>query len=548
MPADEILAAVQDRRFLLQDFVPLSESLDWTLAHLYWQQAGAAAFLSDRVPTRVVSDGNLSAGAAEVFFTSLLAAEGRGELEGTIEVLEVGVGSGLFARYFLDEFRSICQDYKKNYYDRLVYLASDASRKMLDDIAARGVLAAHEGRYRLQVADACGRFLGLDSGLRFRWITFNYVLDVLPATVLRLDGEELREMRLATSFARDVAIIDPSLPDPEEIRRIIDSNDRAQMAKLVSLYPYLSLNHRFEPIDPASLPHSYSLLASTPPGQHLVVHNYGAAACLEQALFLLHPLGCIQIADYTPPENKDTIDLLYRHEHYAGSTAMGLNFRMLAHLAESANLQWLEPEGANGLIEIRLLAHSVAPPVAECFRRRFGAGAFEWRMEHLRKARKLAGEGSYEAALCSYREALARQPRNWWLLEEIGRFLLDTLQDADAALALADEGISINPIQPGLHLLRADALLARERTVDGEIAARQALDLDPKNVDAYYSLVRALRLMNQCSEALAKVAEALALEGGKHRRDVLQAEQQAIVALLTWRASRRDRLLSGRYG
>src|SRR5262245_6886561 len=98
--ADDILAGVQDRRVLLQDFVPLTESLDWRLGQLYWQQAGAAAFLSDHVPTRVISDGNLSAGCAEVFFTSLLAAESRGDLNGPIEALEIGTGSGLFARFF----------------------------------------------------------------------------------------------------------------------------------------------------------------------------------------------------------------------------------------------------------------------------------------------------------------------------------------------------------------------------------------------------------------------------------------------------------------
>src|SRR5436190_17367018 len=102
--AEAILAKAQSNRPVIQDFVPLAESLEWRLGQEYLRQRGNKAFLSDAhpVPFVINNDGALSHSAAAVLFASLEAADQAGALPAELFVLELGIGVGLFARYFLD--------------------------------------------------------------------------------------------------------------------------------------------------------------------------------------------------------------------------------------------------------------------------------------------------------------------------------------------------------------------------------------------------------------------------------------------------------------
>src|SRR5882724_7521747 len=80
--AEAILAKAQSGRSVIQDFVPLADSLEWQLGQEYLRQRGNKAFLSDASPVPFVinNNGTLSRNAAEVFFASLLDAEEKGPL------------------------------------------------------------------------------------------------------------------------------------------------------------------------------------------------------------------------------------------------------------------------------------------------------------------------------------------------------------------------------------------------------------------------------------------------------------------------------------
>src|SRR5205809_118756 len=154
--AEEILAAARAGRTVIQDYRPLADSLDWELGQRYLRQRGSKAFLADATPVPFVinNDGTLSRNAAEVFFASLQAADAAGTLEPDLFVLELGIGVGLFARFFLDAFRDLCGQHGKDYYERLRYVAADRSEKMLLDACRHGTFFNHPGRYLLRVADA----------------------------------------------------------------------------------------------------------------------------------------------------------------------------------------------------------------------------------------------------------------------------------------------------------------------------------------------------------------------------------------------------------
>jgi hypothetical protein len=144
------------------------------------------------VPFIINNDGALSHDAAEVFFTSLLEAEKTGPLESVIFVLELGIGVGLFARFFLDSFRELCFKNSKDYYDRLCYIAADKSPRMLLDLLRHGVLANHPGRFCVRQLDAMEpeKLLGDEmfrgqTGKPLRGVFLNYLLDCLPAACPR---------------------------------------------------------------------------------------------------------------------------------------------------------------------------------------------------------------------------------------------------------------------------------------------------------------------------------------------------------------------------
>src|SRR5262245_19587980 len=107
---EAVLAQAQAGRAVIQDFVPLADSLEWQLGQEWLRQRGNKAFLSEAhpVPFVINNDGALSRNAAELFFASLAEAEHQAPLPADLFVLELGVGVGLFARYFLDAFRDLC--------------------------------------------------------------------------------------------------------------------------------------------------------------------------------------------------------------------------------------------------------------------------------------------------------------------------------------------------------------------------------------------------------------------------------------------------------
>jgi hypothetical protein len=216
---EQLLAHSQAGREIVQDFVASADSLEWSLGQEYLRQRGNKAFLSDAspVPFVVNNDGSLSKNAAEVFFASLVAADKARQLEGDIFVLELGIGVGLFARYFLDHFQEQARRHRTDYYDRVVYIAADRSERMLQDLLRHGVLSGHPGRYRVRQVDAMRPeelLRELASGVGYvsnlpggdghvgnvppqgplRAVFLNYLLDCVPAAVLEFDGERVRQL------------------------------------------------------------------------------------------------------------------------------------------------------------------------------------------------------------------------------------------------------------------------------------------------------------------------------------------------------------------
>jgi tetratricopeptide (TPR) repeat protein len=543
----DTLAAVRTNRAVVQDFCPLADSLEWRLGQSYLRESGTRAFTSDPepVPFAVNNDGNLSVGAAEVLFAALVAAERAGTLGPDVFVLEVGIGVGLFARFFLDAFRDLCAREGKDYYDRLCYVAGDYSEKMLLDAARHGVFANHHGRYALRVVDAscpekalaADPLFGPPGGRPFHAVFLNYLLDCLPAAVLKVEGDEVCLLCVRTCLARGADLRECCDFTVEELVRLAASSDPHGAAALRRAYGLLASEYEYRPVEPAAVPcGEVAVRFARAAGRRSFVHNYGALRALERLLGLLRDDGFVLVNDYGHVRAEDADD--FQHQRYSQSTFVGVNFPLLRHyFADEVAHEWAEPaEDGNTSVHARLLGRRLAPEARACFLDRFGQAARDRLEQGVRSARDRAQSGRFEAALAAYEEALARQPYNWVLMNEVAHFLTFNLRDALAGLEMARAGLACNPACSAvLWNILGDSLFELGRVEESRQAFLRALRINPDDARAHYNLAIVHTRAREYEAALRRIAEALAVDRAGIYRDRLLQTQSEVLAQLAWR-------------
>jgi len=472
----QVLTHAQASREVIQDYCPLAESLEWELGQQYFRERGNKAFISDAIPVPFLinNDGTLSRNAAEVFFTSCQVAEKAGDLEEDIYVLELGIGVGLFARFFLDNFRELCEQHGKDYYDRLCYIAGDLSERMLHDMLRHGVLADHAGHYRIRRINALepdkhlpndAMFRGRD-GKPLRAVFLNYLLDCLPAAILEIDADQVRQLCVRTCLARNVKLDDHTDMSIEQLRERAKSSDTKARDELMEVYGLFASEYDYRPVAPSSIPFGEFAVAFGKPLAKRIMHNYGAIQCLERLLGMLHPNGFVLMNEYgmTSVGREDD----YEHQRFSFATAVGLNFPLLKAYFQKheTKLNWVEPFSGEGRgIETRLLGHQPAHDTIVKFHERFQPAVFQKLDEPVQKARACVKAGRFEMAANFYNEALRMQPRNWYLMGEVSSFLTYQMRDLKAAIDVAKVALSFNPAcSADLWNILGDALYEFGRT------------------------------------------------------------------------------------
>jgi tetratricopeptide (TPR) repeat protein len=534
---EQVLA--QAGRAVVQDFVPLADSLEWQVGQEYLRQRGSQAFLGDAapVPYLVHNDGTLSRQAADVLFASLQAADQVGSLEPDLFVLELGVGVGLFARYFLDEFRALSERHHKGYYDRLCYVLADRSERMLRDVCRHGVLAGHPGRYRLRLADVMNpgeslpqdlAFLGR-TGPPFRAVFLNYLLDCLPASVLDFCEEGAHQLCVRTCVARNVRLEDfTELSAAALAERALRSDPQARQ-DLLEVYGLFASEYDYRPVDLRSVPYGDFARAFARPVSRRLLHSWGALHCLERLQDLVAENGFILVSDYGPTQLGG--DDEFEHQRFSLATFVGVNFPELkAYFGDGGRGRWLEPPDENPSLHARLLSRRPAVDTVVRFAEVFGKAARQRLQEPVQKARDSARVGRFEMAATCYRQALERQPGNWVLLNEIALFLIFSLRDVRAGIDLAKVALAQNPTcSAELWNTLGDGLFEYGRTAEARSAYLQALRVNESDVRAHYNLAWVHQRERDYPAALLVLAEALALDRtGEYRERLLQKQQEVL--------------------
>ena len=541
--ATRLLAEAPAESICLQELRPLADSLDWELGQVAWSRRASRAFLADRVPFAATSDGWLARNAASLLFTALAEADARASLPPVLSVLELGAGLGLFARGFLAAFRDLCRAQGADYYDRLRYLVTDKSKRMLDDLRRSGVLDDHPGRWELRCVDAIRAPDGLDGP--FHAVFMNYVLDSLPATVLHFGKSELRELCVETRLARKGDLADYTDMPLDEILRRARSGSADERATLADVHDLLIADFRFLPTSVDRVPYGHAVVGLVEPGQY-VLHNHGALRCLGHFLPTLQPDGFILIADYGQADGIGS-DQPWQPQRFGPSLAIGLNFPLLATCCrEELACECLGPASDPGSLRCRLVAPRLGEPLARRFRRLFDGDAFAREHEPLTRARACIENGDRDGATRAFADAVRRQSPNWSLLDEIACFMVYTAADYPRGLDLAALTLEINPVCPDPWNTYADALYYLGRFAEARAAIDEALRRNPESPRALLTLAYVHAALRDHAAALRAVADGLRCDRDGSYQDKLLGQQKAILGALTTRRGQRRTALAPR--
>ena len=529
-----LLADAPAESICLQELRPLTESLDWELGQLSWNCRASRAFFADGVPFAATSSGWLASNAAEVLFTALAEAEQRGPLPAVVSVLEVGAGLGLFARGLLSAFRDLCLAREADYYGRLRYIVTDKSERMVDALRRSHVLDAHDGRIELRRLDALDVGDALEASGPLHAAFFNYVLDSLPATVLRADESGLRELCVETRLARKAKLADYTDMSVDEIVRRARSDRAEDRAALADVHDLLAAVCRLRPTSADRVPLGSFVAARAEPGRY-VLHNHGALECLEGVVPGVHPDGFVLIADYGQSDGIAS-EKPWQARRFGSSLAIGLNFPLLeAWCREALGCDCVVPPDEAGALHCRLVGRGMGEPVAERFRRLFGGEARAWQREPLIQARACVKRRDGDGARRAFAEAVRRQGPNWALLDEVARFLVYTAADYARGLDMAALALELNPISPDLWNTYGDALYYLGRMAEARSAIDGSLRRTPENPRALLSLAYVHAAQHDPRAALRAIADGLHHDNRDAYRKGLLAEQQTILNALSRR-------------
>lgn len=533
MTPQEILKRSQASRFVIQDFRPFAHSLEWELGQFYLHKRGSKAFTNDThpIPFAASNDGLLSENAASILFENLAEADNVGGLDDRIFVLEVGIGAGMFARFFLDAFKRLCAARHKNYYERLSYVAADSSEQILIDARDNCLFSDHEGHYVLQrfdvlATDSVSRkpTLGIPQQSFFRAIFLNYLLDCLPAAHLLIAPDGVRELFVRTCLARHIDMKRQLGPDLAQIARKASSVNANERRELADLYEMFHAEYDYLPAAVNDLPYAQFAVdfARTKAFSKRILLNYGAIQCLEGLLDLVQNSGFILINDY---EYKPQTGLAeFQHQVFSNAAFVGVNFSLIRAFFDSTGYSWVQPTNGYDHIRSSLLGKDLGTVTARTFLEQYDKTTYDWIHEPWQAASQEVQAGRVEAAMTHYHEAQRRQPSNWVLINEVASYLTTAFGDPAAGIDMATAAIRLNPNSSELWNTLGVAYHKAKRFVEAEQTYRKALEVNPDDASAWLNLSRVLRRLRRFRESLIAVANGMYLD----HRNTLQCRLKAV--------------------
>jgi Tfp pilus assembly protein PilF len=565
-PVEETPAA---ERILIQDWRPLSESLEWRVSEASWRKTGLDLFVRGDVPYVVNNVAWIAESLAAVVLQSL--DEIRPALD-RIWILELGAGLGLFARQFLDAFRDLCLAGKRDEYDRLTYWVTDGSRRTVKRWIEADIFREHLERVEIGTCDALDpRTVSLEGGATGRifelprgschLVIANYLFDSLPATILRREEHsELHEMQVRTYLEPGMQI--PHLPHlhVDEIKRLVETLETASDERLTPsrtpdgepspheilarVLPYCSfeLNYR-----PRTGPRPWRESDLPGPIVDRVVLNYGAIECLTRVSELLGDQGLIFYRDLGAGSSESSAQLPYS-ARFGPTVVATVNFSLLDGWLSSRGFRVVSPANdETRAIRTRLALRGPFPAAEREFVDRFADDRYGKAELAAAEAMRHVNSGQFRLALAAYRRALEQSPDDWNLLGQTAQFLTQQMLSPSEALELVEQALQINPAfsaflwntRGNCHYVLGDIEGAHRDYL-------RASEIDARDAQAHLNLAYTRASFGELEDALLEIALGLACDSAGYFEASLLAKQKEILLRLEQRRRHEDARASAR--
>jgi tetratricopeptide (TPR) repeat protein len=533
VPASDTLQRVTPWKQLVQDYRPVAASLEWRLARLSWKRQGTQSFAEGSVPFIVNNNGRLSVDAAAVLFAN---CEDSTPEAAPIRVLELGAGTGLFARFFLDEFRDLCLRGSRDFYDRLSYCVTDSSPRTVEQWNESGIFQQHAAHVLARTLDASAA----NEAGPVRAVFCNYILDVLPMAFVRKTAEGWQQLSVRTWINDDAAVLRQYTSlTLDEIRARAASCTPEALQELQPVFPLLECETDFLRVVEDAPPGLAELEDAC--GDGPFAYNYGALGCLESLERVLEDGGFILINDYGPAQIAGPGGY-QPGQRFGPAVAAVVNLPLLERYCLKRGLESWEPVGdATRRLHARLLSRGGLPRTRQAFEARFAAATLDQSEALVDQARQQAASGLLPQALAGYRLAIERNPRNWQVIGEAAEFVTTGLRDPGSGLELARAAIQLNQWYSSyLWRVLGDCLSALERARDAHECYLQACQINPADAEAQLRLADSWIQIGDPARSLEAAARGLANDSNAMlRHEILKKQQQAIDELSRrWHAER----------
>jgi len=462
------------------------------------------------VPYGATSSGRLSDDAVQLLLET-------GPKAAPCRFLEIGAGSGLFAKLFLDMLKAQAPEI----YRDCTYVLTDGNANMLTSLAEYGVLADHADHIETRVFDA-GAPWPADFTSAFDGVFGSYILDSLPVDFLMTGKSGIQRMEARCTLPK---------PDPA-LASALKTPGFSHLTPFLNTAKNLGIQTRY--VKAPSLPFANSIGlaedADTP-----MVHCFGALACVENIAKSLRPNGFAMLSDYgtlIPREPSDLIEF----QNFGASAANAVNFHQLDAHFESGPTAYIKPETEEGHLITRVLYNGPSGDLADLVDLLFG----EVRQQALRlpveAARDMLRGNAFQSARRLYSKAMELQPQNWALAEEVAELLLLPEGDFEGAKALAEFALGLNPLAPGLHRIVAESCYEAGNMEGAKAALETCLRYFGDTAQARL-LQAKLEIENEQFEAaLIAIAQGMAADAEADYRDSLIALQTDILSLISHKA------------
>ncbi len=487
----------------VEDFQPMWNSAAMRIARSAWTDCGLEVFLRMDVPYGATSSGRLSGDAVQLLLET-------GPKTRPCRFLEIGAGSGIFAKIFLDLLKAQAPQI----YKTCTYVVTDGNARMLESQAEYGVLAEHAAHIETRTFDASAPWPA-DFAHGFDGIFGSYILDSLPIEVLSVGESGVQKMvARCTLPARNQAL-----------------EDALKIPGFAHLAPFLpiakSLNIQTRYIKAGPLP--YAAAVPPPEGEDTpMVHSYGALACIESIGKALRPGGFAMLSDYgtlTPREPGEQIGF----QNFGASAALAVNFHQIDGWFAGKDIAYIKPDAEEGQLITRVLYNGPEEQIFDLVDLLFGEARQRALRLPVEAAREMLRANAFEQARQLYGKAMALQPDNWALSEEVAELLLLGAKDFSDAITLAEMGLGLNPYSPNLHRIIAEAKFELGDLGGAKNALDQCFALAG---DTPYSRLLQAKIAfksGETREALMAIARGLAADKEADHREALTGLQDEIL-------------------